>query len=132
MTPIGTQCLSKDPAKALAEPILLRLALEVPTDPKKQSKDDKEFLVETADIVEAFRREATQKGIAQGLAQGRAQGAAHSLVAVYEARFGAMPEDLRTIVENTHDDAMLLTWLQFASTHRANEVAAAIRSFRST
>ena len=118
----------EDPAKTLALPILVRLALEMPTDPTKQSKDDKEFLVETEDIVEAFRRESVQKGVVRG----RAEGVAHSLVKLYEARFGVMPEDLRAMVESVDDEQTLTTWLLLVGTHSANDVAAAIRSFRAS
>jgi hypothetical protein len=134
----------EDPAKTLALPILVRLALEMPTDPTKQSKDDKEFLVETEDIVEAFRRESVQKGVVQGRAEGvvqgraegvvrgRAEGVAGSLVKLYEARFGVMPEDLRAMVESVDDEQTLTTWLLLVGTHSANDVAAAIRSFRAS
>jgi hypothetical protein len=150
----------EDPAKTLALPILVRLALEMPTDPTKQSKDDKEFLVETEDIVEAFRRESVQKGVvqgraegvvqgraegvvqgraegvargrAEGVARGRAEGVARSLVKLYEARLGAMPEDLRAMVESVDDEQTLTTWLLLVGTHSANDVAAAIRSFRAS
>jgi hypothetical protein len=100
----------------------------MPTDPTKQSKDDKEFLVETEDIVEAFRRESVQKGVVRG----RAEGVAHSLVKLYEARFGVMPEDLRAMVESVDDEQTLTTWLLLVGTHSANDVAAAIRSFRAS
>ena len=43
-------------------PVLLRLRLTVPSDPAKQTSDDQEFLVNTQDIVENFRREAMYEG----------------------------------------------------------------------
>lgn len=96
--------------------------------------------MDTQDIVETWRREAVQEGIEQGrkqgLEQGREQGVkqgvAHSLVEVYEARFGAMPEDLRAVVEDTADGPTLVTWLRLAGTRSADELAAAIRSFRAS
>jgi flagellar biosynthesis/type III secretory pathway protein FliH len=148
------------PERALALPILLRLRLTVPIDPTKQTADDQEFLMDTQDIVETWRREAIQEGVAQGLqqgvaqglqqgvaqglkqgvaqglqqgvAQGLKQGLAHSLVEVYEARFGAMPEDLRAVVEDTDDEPTLVAWLRLAGTRSADEIAAAIRSYRSS
>jgi hypothetical protein len=51
------------PERRLALPVLLRLRLTVPTDPVKQTSDDQEFLMNTQDIVETWRREAIQEGI---------------------------------------------------------------------
>jgi len=108
----------------------------VPSDPAKQTTDDREFLMDTQDIVDTWRREAIQegiqKGLKQGLEQGVKQGVAHSLVEVYEARFGAMPEDLRAVVEDTDDEPMLVAWLRLAGTRSVDEIAAAIRSFRAS
>jgi hypothetical protein len=78
----------------------------------------------TQDIVETWRREAIQEGIERGIAG--------SLIDVYEARFGAMPEDLRTVIEATHDEATLRVWVKLAGTHSANEIAAAILAFRAS
>lgn len=58
------------PERVLALPILLRLRLEVPIDPTKRSTDDQEFLMETQDIVENWRREAIQEGYQEGFQQG--------------------------------------------------------------
>jgi flagellar biosynthesis/type III secretory pathway protein FliH len=99
-----------------------------------------EFLMDTQDIVETWRREAVQEGVQtgpkqgleQGLEQGVKQGVAHSLVEVYEARFGAMPEDLRAVVEDTDDEPTLVAWLRLAGTRGAGEIAAAIRAFRAS
>lgn len=106
------------PERTLALPILLRLRLEIPKDPTQQTGDDQEFLMQTQDIVETWRREAVREGIAR------------SLIDVYEARFGAMPEELRAVIEATHDEATLRTWLKLAGTRGADEIAAAIRAFR--
>ena len=74
--------------------------------------------MDTQDIVETWRREAVQEGVEQGVKQG----VAHSLIEVYEARFGAMPEDLRTLVR----------WLRIVSTGSADEIAATLRTFRAS
>ena len=84
--------------------------------------------MDTQDIVETWRREAVQEGVKQGLKQG----VAHSLIEVYEARFGAMPEDLRAVVEDTADEPTLVAWLRLAGTRSADEIAAAIRSLRAS
>jgi hypothetical protein len=108
--------------RRLALPILISLRLAVPTDPALQSSDDKEFLMHTYDLAEAWRREAVQEG--------REEGRASSVIDIYEARFDAMPTDLRAIVEATHDEETLRSWLRLAGTRDANEVAAAIRAFQ--
>ena len=120
------------PERTLALPILLRLRLTVPSDPAKQTTDDQEFLMDTQDIVETWRREAVQEGIKQGVQEGIKQGVAHSLVEVYEARFGAMPGDLRAAVEDTDDEPTLVAWLRLAGTRSADEIAAVIRSSRAS
>ncbi|MEO7731704.1 MAG: hypothetical protein ABIY55_12080 [Kofleriaceae bacterium] len=122
------QLQSESPERTLALPILLRLRLTVPSDPAKQTTDDQEFLMDTQDIVETWRREAIQEGVQQGLQKGLA----HSLVEVYEARFGAMPADLRAVVEDANDEPTLISWLRLATTRSADEIAAAIRSFRAS
>jgi hypothetical protein len=116
------------PERTLALPILLRLRLTVPSDLAKQTTDDQEFLMDTQDIVETWRREAVQEGIKQGVEQGIKQG----LIEVYEARFGAMSEDLRAVVEDTDHEPTLITWLRLAGTRSVDELAAAIRSFRAS
>jgi hypothetical protein len=115
---------AEEPERTLALPILLRLRLTVPSDPTKQTTDDQEFLMDTQDIVETWRREAIQEGVKQGVA--------HSLVEVYEARFGPMPEDLRAVVEDIDDEPTLVGWLRLVGTRSADEIAAAIRSFNAS
>jgi len=57
------QALSAEaPERRLALPVLLRLRLTVPTDHAQQTSDDQEFLMNTQDIVETWRREAIQEG----------------------------------------------------------------------
>jgi hypothetical protein len=118
------------PERTLALPILLRLRLAVPSDPAKQTSDDQEFLMDTQDIVENWRREAIQEGVEQGVKQGVEQGIKEVLIDVYEARFGAMPEDLRAVVDDMHDEPTLRTWARLASTRSADEVAATLRRSR--
>jgi hypothetical protein len=51
------------PERRLALPVLVRLRLTVPADPAQQTSDDQEFLMDTQDIVETWRREAIQEGV---------------------------------------------------------------------
>ena len=64
--------------------------------------------------------------------QGRQQGIARSLVDVYEARFGAMSEAIRAVIEATHDEPTLRAWLKLAGTRGADEIAAAIHMARAS
>ena len=82
----------------------------------------------TQDIVETWR----QEGIQEGVKQGKKRGIARSVVDIYEARFGAMPEELRPVIEDTHDEPTLLAWLRLAGTRGADEIAAAIRATRAS
>ena len=90
----------------------------------------------TQDIVETWRREAIQEGIKQGVEQGveqgLARGVARSLIDIYEARFGAVPAELRAVIEDTHDEPTLRGWLKLAGTRAEDEVAAAIRARRAS
>lgn len=70
--------------RVVALPILLRLRLEVPADPAQRSIDDQEFLMETQDIVESWRREAVQ----EGRQEGRQEGFRELLVRLLRQRFG--------------------------------------------
>lgn len=112
----------KAPERVPALPILVRLHLDILANPAEQTSDDQEFLMQTQDIVETWRREAVQEGVEQGVAR--------SLIGLYEVRFGAMPDDLRAIIEDTHDEATLSGWVKLAGTRSADEVAAAIRASR--
>jgi hypothetical protein len=122
------------PERVLALPVLLRLRLEVPVDSAKQTSDDQEFLMDTQDIVESWRREAVQEGVKQGVEQGIRQGVergvACSLLDIYEVRFGSVPEDLRAIIDDTHDEPILRGWLKLAGTRTAEEIASVIRASR--
>ena len=112
------------PERTLALPVLLRLRLTVPNDPAKRTSDDQEFLMDTQDIVENWRREAIQEGVQQGVAG--------SVIEIYEVRFGAIPDDLRAVIEDTHDEATLRMWLRLVGIRSADEVAAAIRASRAS
>jgi hypothetical protein len=59
--------------------------LTVPTDPAQQTSDDQEFLMNTQDIVETWRREAIQEGVKEGLEQAERK----LLLRLLRRRFGA-------------------------------------------
>jgi hypothetical protein len=54
------------PLRRIVLPLLLRFALTVPTDPAQRTSEDEEFLMDTQDIVETWRREAVQEGLELG------------------------------------------------------------------
>jgi len=123
------------PERTLALPLLVRLRLEIVEDPAQRTSDDVEFLMSTHDIVEAWKQqwieEGMQRGIAQGVERGIAQGVergiVRTLVDVYEARFGAMPAELRAALERTHDEATLRGFSKLFGVGTASEIAEALR-----
>ena len=76
--------------------------------------------MDTQDLVERFRQEVAIQTHAQ------------SLIEVYEARFGAMPAELRAAIVATSDDELLRSWLKLAATRSADDFAAAIRGVRAS
>ena len=52
--------------------------------------------------------------------------------AVLQQAIGELKEDLRTVVEHVDDEATLATWIRILGTRGADEIAAAIRSFRAS
>jgi hypothetical protein len=75
-------------------------------------------------------QEGVKQGLQEGVKQGLERGVATSLIDVYEARFGTIPADLHTIVEDTHDEPTLRAWLRIAGTGSADDIAAEIRASR--
>jgi hypothetical protein len=100
------------------------LRLEIPADPRQQTKDDQEVLVNTQDIMEMLRE--------QGREEGRAEGFAEALLTAYEARFGAPGPEIVAAIQGTHDRATFKAWLKLVTTRPADEVASALRASRSS
>jgi hypothetical protein len=107
---------AEDPARSLALPLLVRLRLEIPTDPAQRTDDDQEFLMQTQDIVETWRQEAIQEGLL--VAQVKA------LLTVLRARGIAVPDAAQRRIQAERDLARLERWLERASV--ANSVAEVI------
>jgi hypothetical protein len=119
--------LPKDaPERAVAEPVLLRYRLEVPSDPAKRTSDDEEFLMSTHDIVEAWKREQREEGQEEGIYLGLQK----AVMDTYEARFGAMPAELSAVVQDTRDEGVLRAWLKLIVTGSAEEIGARLLSGR--
>jgi hypothetical protein len=107
-----------DQRSMLARPILIRLRLEIPADPADQTSDEQDFLMATQDILEVYDRKLIETGVKR------------TLVSFYEARFGAMPEDLRVAIDEMHDESTLTSWTALMATCTADEVATVIRAVR--
>ncbi|MCK6586314.1 MAG: hypothetical protein L6Q76_01890 [Polyangiaceae bacterium] len=126
------------PERTLALPLLVSLRLEITEDPAPRSAEDVEFLMSTHDIVEAWKQQwleegmqrGIERGIAQGVERGIAQGVergiARALIDVYEARFGAIPAELRAALERTHDEATLRRFSKLFGVGSASEIAEAL------
>jgi hypothetical protein len=110
--------------RSIALPLLLRLRLEIPADASQRTADDEEFWMSTQDVVEVWERQVLERGVQKGRVEGRAEG----LVAVYEARFGTMPPDLRAVIDATRDEATLRSWYPLLATRSADEIAATLRT----
>ena len=76
----------------------------------------------TQDIVAEWEREKEANGFRKGLVEGLVEG--------YRARFGAMSEDLRRLVEATHDPETLRGWYALLSTATPESFAQAVRDAR--
>jgi len=111
------------PERRLALPILVRLRLEIPADPAKQTKSDREFLMTTEEI-DKYLEELRKEGLDEGFAQ--------AVLAAYEVRFGAPPAALVAAIERARDRAALQRWLEIVTTRSAEDVARALRKPRST
>jgi hypothetical protein len=104
--------------RALALPILVQLRLEVPAEPTNRTSEDAEFIMSTHDVVEAWKQ--------QWIEQGAEQGTVRTLMDVYEARFGAMPDELRAALESSHDEAKLRGLAKLFTVRPAGEIAEAL------
>jgi hypothetical protein len=91
------------PERTLALPILLRLRLEVPSDPASQTSDDRELLMQTQDIVEAWRQEA------------RTEMQAEAVLTVLRVRGIDVPDAVRERILIQKDQEQLKRWLEKAA-----------------
>ena len=83
----------------------------------------------TQDVVDMWKREAFEEGVAQGVQQGVQQGlttARHTFLLLYEARFGKAPRALRAVVESSSDLAQISRWSEAAVRGAQAEIDAAL------
>jgi hypothetical protein len=103
------------------------LRLEVPADPAKQTKIDREFLMTTKEI-DKYLEERDQKARQEGREEGRDAGLAQAVLAAYGIRFGvAPPAALVAAVEGASDHAALQRLHALVITHSAEDVVTALR-----
>ena len=112
--------------RAIVGPVMLRYRIEIEKAPASRTSEDEEFMTSTQDIFEEWQRETA----AAGRAEGRAEGLANGLVVIYEIRFGAMPSELKTLVEGTEAEATLLGWFRLVETSTAEAFATAVLASR--
>jgi hypothetical protein len=120
---------SDAPERRLALPILVRLRLEIPADPAKQTTTDREFLMITKDF-DNYLENLEERGREQGLEQGRDEAFSKAVLVVYGARFGAPSAAVVAAVARLSDQAELQRVLEIVSTGSAADVAAALRKPR--
>ncbi len=133
--------LSRLPADAwerqVAVPALIAMRVELEQDPSNEAK---EFRQRMDTVYKQWEEERIEKGRKKGRLEGRKEGRlegrkegrleAHhkGLIAVYEARFGAMPAELRAIVEATNDEEVLLSWYKLVTTPSAEAFSDALKA----
>lgn len=71
-------------------------------------------------------KRAAERGLAKGKTEGLAEGLSGSLLDVYEARFGAVPEPIAAAVAKTKAPTTLRQWLRVFATASVEEIAAAV------
>jgi hypothetical protein len=109
------------PERRLALPILVRLRLDIPADPAKQTTIDREFMMNTKDV-EKYLADLEQKGLDEGFSR--------AVLAAYRVRLGAPPAALVAAVERAGDQTELQRLLEIVTTLSAEDVAAALRKPR--
>jgi hypothetical protein len=82
------------------------LRLDIPTDPATQTSDDREFLMQTHDIVENWRQEARTEG--------RTEMQAEAVLTVLRVRGIDVPDDVRERILAQKDLEQLKRWLEKA------------------
>jgi hypothetical protein len=126
-------------------PLLLAFRLHVPQDrrdPENNDEDDMGYAEEMEALYAKWERRieergekkgmrkgmrlGVKKGMEKGKEEGKEEGLRTALVNVYQARFGALPAALRTVIEATKDAPTLQDWTTLVGTATADEIAAAL------
>jgi hypothetical protein len=116
--------------RQVAIPPLIAARLQIPQD--TIDPEDREIAMSLMDVYNEWKHEVEQHARQQGIEAGRAQGIElarqQALIELYEARFGAMPEEVRAAIEVTHDLRTLQQWTAIAGTRTRDEVDAVLRA----
>jgi hypothetical protein len=81
-------------------------------------------------MIAEHEEKARAEARAEALVEGRAEEFVRSFLAVYEARFGAVPRGIAAAATAADDPAVRREWLRLAATGSAEDVAAALRGAR--
>ncbi len=122
--------------RRLALPVVTRLRIKIQSKPEPPSTEEQEFLMSTQQWYETWkaeqrregRKEGRKEGRQEGRKEGRQEGRKEGLIAMYQARFGAMPEDLRVIIQATDDEERLLGWYELVTAPSAEAFSDAIKA----
>ena len=82
--------------------------------------------MQTENIVQQMQSEWERKGARKGERKGLQKGKQETLLAVYRARFGAVPRKVRAAVEHTQDSALLTRWAELFATGSTDAITAAL------
>jgi len=95
-----------------------------------QTAEEKRLMATTHEIYEQWKRRietrAQRKGLKEGVERGLERGLQEGLLAAYQARFGAVPDDLATAIAGTHDLEILRGWFALVWTASAAKIASTI------
>jgi hypothetical protein len=112
--------------RQIAVPPLVAARFKIPQD--AMDAEEREFVMDTQDLYEVWKQKFQEDGREQGVNLGLERGVKQTLLAVYDARFGAMPAEIRTAIDATHDLATLERWSRLMATQSPQEIAAALRA----
>jgi hypothetical protein len=106
-------------------PLLLALRIQVfhnLEDPESADENIMSYLQELKTTFADWERHVFEEGMEKGMEKGLRD----ALPALYQARLGPMPDELREIIEATEDVSALRSWVTLFGTATADEIAAAL------
>jgi hypothetical protein len=107
-------------------PLLLAYRVQIDQDPNTSSEDDMGYADVLQEIYDDWERHLRQQSEERGEERGMEKGMRELLAGTYEARFGAMPVELRAALEATTEITTLRRWVGLFATASASEIAAAV------
>ncbi|MEI7893381.1 MAG: hypothetical protein WCI05_09820 [Myxococcales bacterium] len=115
------------PERKLAVRILVALRHEIDAKPTQtRTSRDKEFVMQTHDVVKQLRDEERAKGKREGKREAGKQ----MLLGFYRARFGTVPDAVQHAVERVKSEKTLLLWVESFATKSAEEIEAKVQRDR--